>query len=101
MQLDDKKKKITNDDANSTITSAFGFDESPKNKIIDFDGPEYKNSMELITNTISMENNRLRKNKANDQLKESPLYSEVVQDIIPNFLLPRYATEFLQFPITR
>jgi len=101
MQLDDKNKQINNDDAISTITSAFGFDESPKNKMIDFDGPEYKNSVELITNTISMENSRLRKNKAYDQFKESPLYSEVVQDIIPNFLLPRYATEFLQFPITR
>jgi len=103
--LNDTSKQ-SNDVSNTTITSTFndrlGPSSSPRQHVmIDFDGLEYKNRVENTTNTISLENARMRKNRRFSPSTDSPVYSEVVQDIIPHDLRPRYATEFLQFPITR
>ena len=72
--------------------------------LLDFDGDEYKDMIENITNTIIMENQMARQEQAryngysNDN---EPEYTEVVQDIIPHFLRTRYANDLLQYPITR
>lgn len=86
----------------TTSSSAFDNNSSLKQDVIDFHGPEYKSVVENMTNTINSENAKIKGDrKLEPSFTEFPTYSEVIHDIIPDFLRPRYATEFLQFPITR
>jgi hypothetical protein len=62
---------------------------------------EYKNASEEMSNMITLENEEIRKSSVIQAFTDGQEYSEVVKDIIPIHLLPRYAEEFLQFPTTR
>lgn len=62
---------------------------------------EYKNESEEMSNMVTFENEEIRKSRLIQAFTVGQEYSEVVKEIIPVHLLPRYAEEFLQFPTTR
>ncbi|KAL3792796.1 hypothetical protein HJC23_002603 [Cyclotella cryptica] len=62
---------------------------------------EYKNASDEMRDAIAIENEEIRKIRAIRALTDDHVYSEVVTEIIPAHMLPRYAEEFLLFPTTR
>lgn len=102
-------KTIIYDDINATISSSeqtvnLSMMSSSSHKVSNFEEmAEYKSMIMIkeMKNTIRIENEKIRKSQQFPSFSQNEVYSEVVKEIIPEHLLPRYATEFLQFPITR